>query len=155
MPSSTNVRTALNFPYGWWERTGAHGANVPHANVAARLHAGVLAEMHTVRDGRFDWPREIETTATHGAPDSRTALDTATTFRRVDAEWRPRLDALRNSVETIEARVDQAQTLRQALIAYQVERLAAPPGGGRNATRLRAESTLVEAVAARRQEACH
>ena len=136
--------TALHFPYGWWERTGADG---PHPHVAARLREGVLAELRAVRDGRFDRP---STAAARGAPDARAAIDAATSFRRVDAEWRPRLDALRRRVEGLEAQVDQAQTLRRALMAYQVERLAT--AGARGEGGVRAGMTLVEAVAARRRK---
>lgn len=150
MPAATSAsaaagltHTALHFPYAWWERAGADG---PHPHVAARLHEGVLAELRTVRDGRFDRPSSMA----RGAPNARAALDAATSFRRVDAEWRPRLDALRRSVEGLEAQVDQAQTLRRALMAYQVERLAT--AGARGVGGVRAGMTLVEAVEARRRE---
>ena len=136
------THTALHFPYAWWERS----ADGPHPHVAARLREGVLAELRTVRDGRFDRP---STAATRSAPDARAALDAATSFRRVDAEWRPRLDALRRSVEGLEAQVNQAETLRRALMAYQVERLAT--AGARGVGGVRAGMTLVEAVAARRR----
>ena len=132
------THTALHFPYAWWERSGADG---PHPHVAARLREGVLAELRTVRDGRFDRP---STAAARGAPNARAAIDAATSFRRVDAEWRPRLDALRRRVEGLEAQVDQAQTLRRALMAYQVERLAT--AGARGVGGVRAGMTLVEAV---------
>ena len=92
--ATTPTHTALHFPYAWWERAGADG---PHPHVAARLREGVLAELRTVRDGRFDRPSTAA--AARGAPDARAALDAATSFRRVDAEWRPRLDALRRGVE--------------------------------------------------------
>lgn len=146
MPTdSTTVHSALHFPYGWWERAGADG---PHPQVTARLREGVLAEMRTVHDGRFNLPSTAA--ALGGAPDARAALDAATSFRRVDAEWRPRLDALRRSVEGLEAQVDQAQTLRRALMAYQVESLAT--AGARGVGGVRAGMTLVEAVAARRRK---
>lgn len=150
--TSTTVRTALNFPYGWWERTGA---NRPHPHVAARLREGVLGELRTVRDGRFNGP-PVKAAAVRSAPNARAAIDSATTFRRVDAEWRPRLDALRNKVEAFEAQVAQAQTLRRALMAYQVERLAtaaaAPREGGGKGGVPHAGATLAEAVAVRRRE---
>ena len=100
--STTPTHPALHFPYAWWERAGADG---PHPHVTARLREGVLAELRTVRDGRFDRPSTAA--ARGGAPDARAALDAATSFRRVDAEWRPRLDALRRSVEGLEAQVDR------------------------------------------------
>lgn len=139
----TPTHTALHFPYAWWERAGTEG---PQPHVAARLREGVLAELHTVRDGRFDRP---STEAARGAPDARPALDAATSFRRVDTEWHPRLDTLRRSVEGLEAQVDQAQTLRRALMAYQVERLAT--AGSRGVGGVHAGMTLVEAVAERRR----
>ena len=110
----------LAFRYGWWEETEhPEHTNHDHSEILKRIHEGCIAETATVDDGRF------RSASKHNANHStRESVDEATGFHNIHNTSLSQIDALRSHVETLEAQIQEARRLHQALLAYQIERCA-------------------------------